>query len=363
MVHRACVSLAALVLAGLLPAAAAAQSASATIMWDRNPEPEVVGYLVEYGTTSQVYPNRVTVGAAPGYQLTGLTPGVTYYFVVRAFTGTGAMSPRSEEVRFSVPNPAKLPTFFTGLVWQHRGNGALALWTMLGSQLQWGGTLGPGAVGDLGWQIVGTGDFNRDGSMDLVWQHNDGRTSAWLMRGQTLLAGQLFNPSSIADTNWRITATADIDRDGGSDIIWRHQVDGSIAVWLMNGLSLRDGHLITPNQVSDLNWRIVGSGDFDGNGHSDLLWRHNTQGDLAVWLMHGDRQVEGRALTPNKVADLGWRIVAVLDVNGDFCSDIVWQHNDGRLALWMMDGTKLAAGAPLNPASVSDTMWKIFGGR
>jgi hypothetical protein len=30
-------------------------------------------------------------------------------------------------------------------------------------------------------------------------------------------------------------------------------------------------------------WSIVGFGDFDGNGRSDLLWRDSTTGTVAIW--------------------------------------------------------------------------------
>jgi hypothetical protein len=34
------------------------------------------------------------------------------------------------------------------------------------------------------------------------------------------------------------------------------------------------------------NWSVAETGDFNGDGKSDILWR-DTAGDLAVWLMNG----------------------------------------------------------------------------
>ena len=34
------------------------------------------------------------------------------------------------------------------------------------------------------------------------------------------------------------------------------------------------------------NWTIVGTGDFNGDGKSDLLWQDNL-GNTAIWLMNG----------------------------------------------------------------------------
>jgi hypothetical protein len=33
-------------------------------------------------------------------------------------------------------------------------------------------------------------------------------------------------------------------------------------------------------------WHVVGTGDFDGDGTDDILWRHD-DGTLANWLMDG----------------------------------------------------------------------------
>jgi hypothetical protein len=49
----------------------------------------------------------------------------------------------------------------------------------------------------------------------------------------------------------------DVDRDGMTDLLWQHTVTGEIAVWLMNGPTLRTTLLTTPGQLADLAWRIV----------------------------------------------------------------------------------------------------------
>ena len=33
-------------------------------------------------------------------------------------------------------------------------------------------------------------------------------------------------------------------------------------------------------------WSIVGTGDFDGDGKSDILW-HDNSGNVAIWFMNG----------------------------------------------------------------------------
>ena len=41
-------------------------------------------------------------------------------------------------------------------------------------------------------------------------------------------------------------------------LVWQHQTNGLIGVWLMNGTTLIQAPFFNPNQVSDINWKIVG---------------------------------------------------------------------------------------------------------
>jgi hypothetical protein len=34
-------------------------------------------------------------------------------------------------------------------------------------------------------------------------------------------------------------------------------------------------------------WTIQGKWDFNSDGHTDILWRNSTTGDVVVWFMNG----------------------------------------------------------------------------
>ena len=38
--------------------------------------------------------------------------------------------------------------------------------------------------------------------------------------------------------------------------------------------------------ILPLSWTIVGTGDFNGDGFGDILWR-NSDGTVGMWLMYG----------------------------------------------------------------------------
>jgi hypothetical protein len=77
--------------------------------------------------------------------------------------------------------------------------------------------------------------------------------------------------------------------------------------------------------------------------------------------MNGIVMREGRSLVPNAVSDIGWSVRAVNDINGDKKPDIIWEHTDGRIAAWIMNGLTMASGVLFTPDRVLDPNWRIVG--
>ena len=80
---------------------------AATATWDRNPEPDVLGYVLAYGTASGVYTTQINVGNRLSYEFFS-PPGYRYYVVVRAYSAL-RVGPYSTEVvldlRTTTSNP------------------------------------------------------------------------------------------------------------------------------------------------------------------------------------------------------------------------------------------------------------------
>src|SRR5439155_106610 len=84
---------------------------------------------------------------------------------------------------------------------------------------------------------------------------------------------------------------------------------GENYIYPMNGLAIKgtEGNL---RSVSDQNWRVVGIGDFDGDGKADILWRNFSTGENYIYCMNNTTIVrEGYIRT---VSDLNWQVVAVI---------------------------------------------------
>lgn len=70
----------------------------ATAMWDANTDGVTVGYRVYYGLAPMNYDTVLEAGMNTMLVVSNLTPGLRYYFAVRAYNAAGAIGPPSNEV-------------------------------------------------------------------------------------------------------------------------------------------------------------------------------------------------------------------------------------------------------------------------
>jgi hypothetical protein len=162
--------------------------------------------------------------------------------------------------------------------------------------------------------------------------------------------------ATVTDIHWTIVGTGDFNADRQTDILWRNYATGQNAVWFMNGTT-NTGYTYLPT-VSDSNWQIVGTGDFDGDGKTDILWRNYATGQNAVWFMAGATPISSAFLLG--ISDLNWEIAGTGDFNGDGQTDILWRnYSTGQNAVWYMNGSTYASSDPL--PTVTDTNWRIVG--
>jgi hypothetical protein len=106
-------------LAALLMTPALAHAGRVKLAWDANTETFVTGYEVFYGTSPGTYTGSVDVGNTTTYEIQGLTNGVTYYFVVKAYSADQTSAASNEvsgipaNLAPSVTNPGNI-TMKTG---------------------------------------------------------------------------------------------------------------------------------------------------------------------------------------------------------------------------------------------------------
>ena len=220
-------------------------------------------------------------------------------------------------------------------------NDVLARWTATGALRLYAGT-GTGShatsvqIG-TGWSsfnvLETVGDFSGDGDLDVL-----ARESAtgylWMYRGNGKGGWRL--PRVRIGTGWEImnaiVGAGDFNGDGRMDVVARRTSSGALYLYPGNGTG---GWLPRTTIGSDWNRfsAVVAPGDFNGDGRADLLARERSTGIL--WLYPGNGT--GGLLSRVQVGT-GWNgmtaIMSPGDFNGDRTTDVLARDSSGRLWLY-----------------------------
>ncbi|MDQ2659413.1 MAG: fibronectin type III domain-containing protein, partial [Verrucomicrobiota bacterium] len=93
-----------------LATASSSWADSVTLAWNPNPEPDIAGYHVLYGTTSGQLTQVVDEGAATIAIVSTLLPGTQYFFAVTAYNTAAMESSPSSEISYTTAGAAPIPT-------------------------------------------------------------------------------------------------------------------------------------------------------------------------------------------------------------------------------------------------------------
>jgi hypothetical protein len=157
------------------------------------------------------------------------------------------------------------------IVWRDT-SGNVYIWLMNGTSILQ--TINLGNV-PTNWVIVGA-----DMKGEIFWRNlSDGEVGIWVVNGNTIVKNVDFAGIPLS---WTIAGLGDFDGNGSTDILWRDNL-GNAGIWLMNGTSFMSGGVIGN---MPLNWSIAETGDYLGNGKSDIFWT-DTAGDVQIWFMNG----------------------------------------------------------------------------
>ncbi len=192
-------------------------------------------------------------------------------------------------------------------------------------------------LGASDWVPVVRSDLDGDGKGDIVWRNTvTNQTAAWFMNGLTPRPGEsaiILGPSTYVPFG-AVGCTGTAARC----LLWRDPTSGNVAYWYMD-----QGVVPSYTQViysAGPAWEQPLLGNFDGDFQGDLLWQH-TDGSVAMWLMQGNTSVGFSAKAAGFILGpgTGWEPKFVADFDGDGRSDILWRNaNTGDAAIWLMNG-------------------------
>lgn len=192
-----------------------------------------------------------------------------------------------------------------------------------------GGGAGVTATTFTGWNAITAGDFNGDAASDVLLQQGAGGAVEIAFMNTKFgeapgTVDQISAVTAPSGGNWNAVSSGDFNGDGDSDILWQNSVTGQLDISLMNGASG------TPTAIGTLpaGYTAIGSGDFNGDGKSDVLLENTTTGDAQIWLMNGTSQLGSPVnVTGPGTTAAGWKLLGAEDVNKDGISDILWQNS------------------------------------
>ena len=241
----------------------------------------------------------------------------------------------------------------TDILVRDKINGMIAIWESNATNPNFIREVVLPYVSDNKTQMKQISDLDGDGDLDILWYNSvNGFVAVWKMQGTSLKSG--FELPTVSDTNTKIQLVADFDGDNDMDILWYNGTNGFTAIWEMDGVNLKQGVLL--GYVGDANTKIKQIVDFDGDKDLDILWYNDTNGFMAIWEMNGVNFKHGIGL-----ADSGFgntKIKQIADFDGDNDLDFLW-YNDvtGFTAIWEMNGVNFKQGISLG--FVNDTNTKI----
>ncbi len=236
------------------------------------------------------------------------------------------------------------------IYFQNDMTGVVDVWIMEGYKMVAQEHLGnaPG----LNWRVGAVNDLNDSGSADLFWENTvHGGRRIWIMNGFTKVA-EYDLPA--AGARLRMVGLSDLDGDGYSDLILYNNLFGRPVAWLMV-----DHLRVDAMEITNVNpvWRMAVVGDYTLDGRPNIIWEHINDGRRNYWSI--DCQLNWLPGESGNFYVTGpkWSIASGQDLSGNGSPDLVWEHEDGRRSIWLMNGLERVEGGVIGKR---DPVWKII---
>jgi uncharacterized protein (TIGR03437 family) len=193
-----------------------------------------------------------------------------------------------------------------------------------------------GGVNTPRW--IATGDFNGDGHTDLAVANLEGdNVIIFLGNGDGSFQSPLSVPIGTATHPYALV-TGDFNRDGIMDLAVANNAQSTVTILLGNG----DGTFQSPiSNEAGADQRSIVAGDFNGDGIADLVTGNYGGSTITVLLGKGDGTFAGPVMYPAAIGastTSNPRSIAVADYNGDGIPDLAVANQSGSLVIFTGKG-------------------------
>jgi hypothetical protein len=183
-------------------------------------------------------------------------------------------------------------------------------------------------------------DLNGDGIGDTIWRKTDSTGTTVGYVGYLLDAqGAVVGKRGLAKGgDWTLETAAYFTTGPVTDFVWRNTTTNATWMWIMNADGIPAKQKYVGGKDSP-EWQVETSGDYDGDGRTDLIWRNATNGKHSMWLMN-EWRVIGQAVIDEPPTSRLVATAADYDANGDGCTDLIWRETTSDLYwVYLMKGT------------------------
>ena len=212
---------------------------------------------------------------------------------------------------------------------------------------------------NLDWRFAGIGDLNGDGKDDVLLRHTDGRWFYYPMDGRYHITSGRGLANLTPNLDWQFAGIGDLNGDGRDDVLLRH-TDGRWWYYPMDGRYHITDERGLAGLTRNLDWHVAGIGDLNGDNRDDVLLRH-TDGRWYYYPMDGRRFIADERGAADLTGDLDWRVAGIGDLNGDDRDDVLLRHTDGRWYYYPMDGRSHVAAESGLAGLTRNLDWRVAG--
>jgi hypothetical protein len=274
--------------------------------------------------------DNVLTGRSGSDRLTGGSGNDTFKDTAGGLSGDTItdLSP-GDKIVFSDANLASFTFSLSGNLLSYSG-GTLTLTNLPAGSFAVSAAAGGGVQLSLASVMkAAANDFNGDGRSDILWRNDSGAIFDFLgtTTGGFTNNGNNSSVSIVASTV--IAGTGDFNGDGRSDILLR---DSSGAIFDFLGTAA--GGFINNGDNSFVSvagtTQVTGTADFNGDGRADILWRSGS-GSIFDFLGAANGGFTNNGGNSSVSVATTTQLIGTGDFNGDGRADVLWRNSAGAI--------------------------------